>query len=805
MSSTVASFPDHSSSTRVKRKPPPPPAATHIHQSTSSSHIPCPQQQVTQSFHKPSFSERYPDPDPTDPFAPLWVLRNRTSSALHKDGPPVLAHLLQQAEADEFGAVRQADRRRSVSYLHTFTTPSTLSVHEPTAHLGYASDHGHGNGAPLMVQRNYSIDNSGSTGGNITSAVRRQSLKPTPLSQVSGLVIPTASRGSLSLSPIASKSPVHITHVAQQPQLPCVDNDNSGTESDSTRVGHLGAEELDTTPRAAPQSQLQQQHEYELQQQQRPRAGSANKFTRFLKARRTSQSDSNSRDVRASIADINRIRKASISPPVFSTVVWAGQGQDFVPIKDHPLQQTAISIVATAPDVADAVPPLPQAEPESIVHTKQGFIAVETPIPIRHTSSFLPITQPLPTSEIVQVPTLPHADVPLPPPIPPTITSRHSQTSHSHTDESHSTFSFVHVPSTLSSSSLAQLAPDGVFYRAPALGNRPSTSPLPMSSIAAGPGVSATIASSATMKIKRNASRSTSRLPPLTHSVSPLSPLNSVSTATPLSPVLSDSEPIIGEWDIPTFRTLSKAASLPIIAESGVRVNFGTLFSQQRVVVVFIRHFWCPLCQDYMTSVASLTRRIPELLLGSEEKELSDEKAGGLGEYGDMKGGAGGPVKLVVIGNGSYTMIGKYKQIFGTGAAALDVYTDPSLAVYGALGMGKDPASLPDHPHSHDHRHGRSKTGPTQARLDAEILGASGSEKDVEGAKNRSKGDSKRCTGAGYVKHGLMGGIAMVFVRALKVGMPVWEKGGDLNQLGGEFVFGPGYVHIFFCLLFYLY
>ena len=32
----------------------------------------------------------------------------------------------------------------------------------------------------------------------------------------------------------------------------------------------------------------------------------------------------------------------------------------------------------------------------------------------------------------------------------------------------------------------------------------------------------------------------------------------------------------------------------------------------------------------------------------------------------------------------------------------------------------------------------------------------------------------------------------MVIVRAFKVGMPVWEKGGDIGQLGGEFVFGPG-------------
>lgn len=44
----------------------------------------------------------------------------------------------------------------------------------------------------------------------------------------------------------------------------------------------------------------------------------------------------------------------------------------------------------------------------------------------------------------------------------------------------------------------------------------------------------------------------------------------------------------------------------------------------------------------------------------------------------------------------------------------------------------------------------------------------------------------------GYVRHGPVGGIAMVFKNALRVGMPIWEKGGDFTQLGGEFILGPG-------------
>ncbi|EKM78628.1 hypothetical protein AGABI1DRAFT_114245 [Agaricus bisporus var. burnettii JB137-S8] len=233
------------------------------------------------------------------------------------------------------------------------------------------------------------------------------------------------------------------------------------------------------------------------------------------------------------------------------------------------------------------------------------------------------------------------------------------------------------------------------------------------------------------------------------------------------------------------------AASLPVIAESGIRTNFGSLFLQRRAVVVFIRHFWCPLCQDYMTSVTSLNRS--ELLFGSVEKDLLNEKTWGTVNDNDKEGKVGGPSKLIVIGNGSYTMIGKYKQIFGAGAAGLEVYTDPSLAVYNALGMGKDPASLSDHTRPFNHREGKLRKGrgsPPQARLDFETLSGDIGRKDVSDGTRGST--SKDCSSGGYVKHGLMGGIAMVFVRALKVGMPVWEKGGDLHQLGGEFVFGPG-------------
>ncbi|KAH7913802.1 hypothetical protein BJ138DRAFT_1001522 [Hygrophoropsis aurantiaca] len=173
--------------------------------------------------------------------------------------------------------------------------------------------------------------------------------------------------------------------------------------------------------------------------------------------------------------------------------------------------------------------------------------------------------------------------------------------------------------------------------------------------------------------------------------------------------------PPFDEHALPTQNQLIDAAAYTVIAENGLRVPFGDLFRQQKVIVIFIRHFWCPLCQDYMFSISD----------NADPKVL--ERAG---------------VNLVIISNGSYNMIKSYRQIFRTPFA---VYTDPTLRVYTALGMTLRPAEQSTEPYRR-----------------------------------------------GYVKHGPVSGIKMIVLNALRVGMPVWEKGGDPAQLGGEFVLGPG-------------
>ena len=214
---------------------------------------------------------------------------------------------------------------------------------------------------------------------------------------------------------------------------------------------------------------------------------------------------------------------------------------------------------------------------------------------------------------------------------------------------------------------------------------------------------------------------------------------------------------ISSEWGLPSLLQLNYASRLPITGEDGKQIAFGSLFESQPTIVIFIRHFWCPLCQDYMSSVNSFLS--PKMICNNCENGHRDIKG-----FAALGHDAGTRVRFVVISNGSHGMITKYKQIFGL---SFKVYTDPSLALYQALGMGRD-SDVKLHRNQQTHKHGIS-------------VGSSISEKNSDISKPGE-----------YVKHSLMGGIAMVVMRAFKVGMPVWEKGGDINQLGGEFVFGPG-------------
>ncbi|KAK7033453.1 hypothetical protein R3P38DRAFT_2700885 [Favolaschia claudopus] len=164
-------------------------------------------------------------------------------------------------------------------------------------------------------------------------------------------------------------------------------------------------------------------------------------------------------------------------------------------------------------------------------------------------------------------------------------------------------------------------------------------------------------------------------------------------------------------------------------------MSFGVLLrgeKTRRSIVVFLRHFWCPLCQDYVTALAK---------------------------------GVHDALHLLIVAPGPHTLAARYLASFGfdstldKGVASVRLFVDPCPAegVYAALGMGWMTATEEFH---HEHGHDDHVDDPHAAPET-------------------------------YVTHGTVSGIGAVALRTLRAGLvpAVWERGGDVRLLGGEFVF----------------
>jgi len=110
---------------------------------------------------------------------------------------------------------------------------------------------------------------------------------------------------------------------------------------------------------------------------------------------------------------------------------------------------------------------------------------------------------------------------------------------------------------------------------------------------------------------------------------------------------------------LPAPEDLAKALQVEVVDEEGKPHKFGDLISAEgKTIVVFIRHFYCGLCQDYVTDLATIK---PEALTSAS-------------------------ASLLIIGCGDYTPIKMYKEMTGFG---LPIYANPSKELYVVLGMTK--------------------------------------------------------------------------------------------------------------------
>ncbi|VDB89113.1 unnamed protein product [Peniophora sp. CBMAI 1063] len=104
-------------------------------------------------------------------------------------------------------------------------------------------------------------------------------------------------------------------------------------------------------------------------------------------------------------------------------------------------------------------------------------------------------------------------------------------------------------------------------------------------------------------------------------------------------------------------QTLEKAAQLEVYNEKGEKVKFGSIFKDKKTVVVFIRHFFCGICKQYVSQISSTVR--------GEALQAAN-------------------TDIVLVGCGEWELIKEYKEDTGFEG---NVYANPDRSLYSAFGM----------------------------------------------------------------------------------------------------------------------
>jgi len=113
---------------------------------------------------------------------------------------------------------------------------------------------------------------------------------------------------------------------------------------------------------------------------------------------------------------------------------------------------------------------------------------------------------------------------------------------------------------------------------------------------------------------------------------------------------------------IPSDEEIEAASNLSVFDEKGNRVPFGSLHAESRTLVIFVRHFFCGMCHNYVVQLSE----IPKATL----EEVNTE--------------------LVIIGCGEWKVIDVYKKNTGFQGR---IFADPSRALYRHFGMTENIAA----------------------------------------------------------------------------------------------------------------
>ncbi|RPD80416.1 hypothetical protein L226DRAFT_550438 [Lentinus tigrinus ALCF2SS1-7] len=165
---------------------------------------------------------------------------------------------------------------------------------------------------------------------------------------------------------------------------------------------------------------------------------------------------------------------------------------------------------------------------------------------------------------------------------------------------------------------------------------------------------------------------------------------------------------------LPSPELIAKAAALNVFDDAGNEVSFGSIINAQKTILVFIRHFFCGSCQQYVMQLASVRK---------DALEAAN-------------------ARLVIIGCGDWKLLKNYCE---TTDFKGPVYADPSRGLYNAFGLTQNLDTTP-------------------------------------------AGEEKRS----YLGRSYIGNVMKsIWQGPLKNPQHVGKQG-NISQLGGDFVFGPG-------------
>ncbi|KAF2223414.1 hypothetical protein BDZ85DRAFT_318668 [Elsinoe ampelina] len=114
--------------------------------------------------------------------------------------------------------------------------------------------------------------------------------------------------------------------------------------------------------------------------------------------------------------------------------------------------------------------------------------------------------------------------------------------------------------------------------------------------------------------------------------------------------------------ELPSEKNLEKLKGLEVKGEDGKAVSFKSLIedaSHPRVLTIFIRHFFCGFCEEYLKALY---------------KDFSPPALSALNP----------PTKLIVIGCGDPSLIVDYKK---RNNCPYEIYADPKRVTYDTLGF----------------------------------------------------------------------------------------------------------------------